>query len=361
MSELNLNQRQYLEFEKLALNAFAPLTAFMRRDEMRSVVETMRLPGGEVFPLPVVLDITHKQADQIRHSAKVALVFAGKEVGSLEPDDFFSFDMLEASRNVFGTDDIAHPGVELFTQKMGRVLVGGSVQLKERVPLDIAVQELTPEETKEAFRRAGWRTVVGFQTRNVPHRAHEYLQRVALEQVDGLFIQPLVGRKRAGDYQPAAILAGYKALIENYYPVDRVLLGVLTTYMRYAGPREAVFHAIVRRNYGCTHFIVGRDHAGVGSYYGKYAGHELVKSFGTELGITVMCLHGPYYCARCDGIVTEHTCPHADAEPSQVVEISGTWMREILGDGRKPDLHLMRAEVVDSLRGVDLFIAESKA
>jgi sulfate adenylyltransferase len=235
------------------------------------------------------------------------------------------------------------------------------VRLAARARLDLSAHELTPAQTRAIFAERGWRTVVGFQTRNVPHRAHEYLLRIGLEIADGLFIQPLLGHKKAGDYTPEAIIAGYRALIGGYLSEDRLVLGILSTAMRYAGPREAVFHAIIRRNYGCTHFIVGRDHAGVDDYYGKYDAHGLIESVEDELGITVLRLCGPFHCRICDGIVTEKTCPHRRTAPEAVTEISGTEMRAILVGGRAPDPHLMRPEVVAALKGVPLFIEEDGA
>jgi sulfate adenylyltransferase len=229
-----------------------------------------------------------------------------------------------------------------------------------RVRVEFADMELTPEETRAYFARAGWQTIAGFQTRNVPHRAHEYLQRLALEQVDGLFIQPLVGSKKRGDYSPAAVLGGYRTLVERFLPANRVLLGILTTAMRYAGPREAVFHAIVRRNYGCTHFVVGRDHAGVGGYYGIYEAHELTRQFDGELGITVMRMSGPFYCAICDGIATERTCGHATTHPDAITEVSGTLVRRLLASGGELRPELIRPAVVESLAGLDIFINEDQ-
>ncbi|MDJ0893604.1 MAG: sulfate adenylyltransferase [Alphaproteobacteria bacterium] len=358
MSELALNRWQYLEFEKLGLGAFEPLAGFMNEDMFHGVVDHMRLPSGDVFPLPVVLDVSRGEAKRLKGAPRVALLFEGREVGEVMPECVFSCDKATVARKLFGTDDAAHPGVHFFMSG-GDAFVGGPVRLKERVPLDISRFELTPEQTRTAFAERAWRTVVGFQTRNVPHRAHEYLQRVALEHVDGLFIQPLVGRKKKGDYTPEAIMAGYSVLLDQFYPRNRVVLGILSTFMRYAGPREAVFHAIIRRNYGCTHFIVGRDHAGVGEYYGKYEAHDLTRRFEDELGIEIMRLHGPYHCARCDGIVTEHSCPHYGGDPSYVREISGTDMRAMLLGGMTPDAHLMRPEIIDSLRDVPLFIEES--
>lgn len=359
MSEFRLNRDQYLELEKLGIGAFAPLQGFMTEDELRHVVEKMRLPDGSVFPLPVVLGVTSDEARTLRGRPRVTLTFDGQEVGELEPQSFYRCDKPAVARAIFGTDDCRHPGVAYF-HAIGDVLVGGPVQLRRRARLDISDYELLPQETRSLFQERGWKRIVGFQTRNVPHRAHEYLQRVALELVDGLLIQPLVGRKKAGDFRPEAIMTAYRALIAEFFPPDKVVLGVLSTVMRYAGPREALFHAIIRRNYGCTHFIVGRDHAGVGNYYGKYDAHDLVRRFAGEVGIEIFCLHGPYYCSRCRGMVTEHTCPHFVRAPECIQEISGTDMRAILSDGKLPDPNLMRPEIVNAVSGMKLFVEESE-
>jgi len=353
LRSINLDRDQYLELEKIALGAFFPLTGFMNEREFISVANNLRLPSGEVFPLPVILDIDTQCAEEIRDSAVVDLVFEGNVVGHLHPIDFFSCDRHDVAQKVYGTTDPSHPGVSYF-YGLKPIFVGGNVELLNRAQLDISAYELTPAETKKIFQENGWENVVGFQTRNVPHRAHEYLLRIALEFGDGLFVQPLVGRKRAGDYAPEAIMRGYRALIGGYLPPQRVVLGVLSTVMRYAGPREAVFHAIIRRNYGCRHFIVGRDHAGVGDWYGLYDAHELTRRFDGDLGIEIMRLKGPYHCKKCDGIATENSCIHVGTE--NVEQISGTYMRKILGTGNHPDPHLMRQEVVDALKGIQCFI-----
>ncbi len=357
MSELALSRFQYLELEKIGLGAFAPLDRFMNEDDVGSVADTMRLPGGEVFPLPVVLDLSSEDAERIRGRPRIALTFAGQEVGSLSPDSLFRPDKPALARKVFGTDDRDHPGVaHLFS--MGEIFAGGPAQLLKRIDLDTSRYELTPKETRRIFADRGWKSIIGFQTRNVPHRAHEYLQRVGLEMSDGLFVQPLVGRKKVGDYTAQAIIKGYEALIDGFFPKARVLFGILSTFMRYAGPREAVFHAIIRRNYGCTRFIVGRDHAGVGAYYGKYAAHDLTRRFDGELGIEIVRLSGPFFCRLCDGIATEKTCPHSENIPSATREISGTDMRALLTEGREPEPQIMRPEVINSLSGEKLFIEE---
>lgn len=350
-----LNRDQYLELEKIGLGAFAPLTGFMDEKEFRAVTDTLRLPSGAVFTLPVLLDVDEATAASIRNNASVDLLYDSQVVGRLKPRDFFGCDRRAAARQIFRADDARHPGVDYF-YGLKPVFVGGEVELLRRAHFDISADELTPQETRGIFRARGWQRVVGFQTRNVPHRAHEYLQRVGLEHADGLFIQPLVGRKRAGDYTPQAVMSGYRALVGQFFPADRVVLGILSTVMRYAGPREAVFHAIIRRNYGCTHFIVGRDHAGVGDWYGLYDAHELTRRFDGDLGIEVMRLNGPYFCPTCDGIVTEKTCPHHGSP--EVRQISGTDMRRILVEGESPDPRLMRPEIVDALHGVPLFIED---
>ncbi len=359
MTELALTKTQYLELEKLAFGALRPLDGFMTEAQFRSVVAEMRLPSGEVFPLPVVLDVSAADAERLGCAGEVTLTFEGQAVGTLAPASVFTCDKAEVAHQVYGTADDNHPGVAHFLS-MGSHFIGGPIQLTKRVMFEFSRHELTPEETRALFHERGWKTVAGFQTRNVPHRAHEYLQRVALELVDGLFIQPLVGRKKKGDYAPEAILTAYRALIDGFFPPSRVALGILTTSMRYAGPREALFHAIIRRNYGCTHFIVGRDHAGVGDYYGKYQAHELTRRFDGELGIAVMRLHGPYHCAICDGIVTEQTCPHETTAPKAVTHISGTDMRAMLSGGRTPDGHLMRPRIIESVRGLSLFIDQDE-
>jgi sulfate adenylyltransferase len=355
MTELVLNRFQYLELEKIGLGAFAPLDRFMTEKDVNAVAETMRLPSGEVFPLPVVLDISREDADRLKGLPRVSLVFENQEVGILTPESIYRPDKVKLALNIFGTGEAAHPGVSQLNATKD-CFVGGPIQLLKRIQLDISEFELTPQETRKAFADRGWKSIIGFQTRNVPHRAHEYLQRVGLETSDGLFVQPLVGRKKLGDYTPEAVIKGYKAMIKGFFPANRVILGILSTSMRYAGPREAVFHAIVRKNYGCTRFIVGRDHAGVGNYYGKYDAHELTRRFDGELGIEVVRLNGPFHCRLCDGIVTEQTCPHLTTAPSAIREISGTDMRALLTEGRNPEPHIMRPEVVESLIGVKLFI-----
>lgn len=352
-----LRRDQYLELEKIGIGAFAPVAGFMTERQFRSVCETMHLPSGEPFTIPVVLDVDSATAHRARKASIIELLYADAKVGEIIPESVFTCDKASVAEQIYGSSDIAHPGVQRFFNS-GDWFIGGSTTLISRVKLDLSKYEMTPAETKEMFQRLGWKTIVGFQTRNVPHRAHEYLQRVALEHVDGLFVQPLIGQKKKGDYTAEAIMAGYVALVEGFYPKSKVALGVLSTSMRYAGPREAVFHAMIRRNYGCTHFIVGRDQAGVGNYYGKYAAHDLLRRFEGELGITVMYLHGPYYCDICGGIVTEQTCRHSETDPASTTELSGTIIRRMLSGGLQPDPRFIRPEVLASLSDCKLFVED---
>ncbi|MEO8172459.1 MAG: sulfate adenylyltransferase [Sediminibacterium sp.] len=353
--ELILRTDQYLELEKIGLNAFLPLDHFMTEIEFHSVSEKMRLPSGAPFPIPVVLDVNKTFAELAMNAQCIELMYEGEKVGELIPESVYTCNKPEIAKQVYGTDEKEHPGVARFYNS-GDWFIGGKTTLLQTVEGALSAYELTPAQTKQRFAELGWKTIVGFQTRNVPHRAHEYLQRTALEHVDGLFVQPLVGQKKNGDYTPEAVIKGYQALVTGFYRADRVILGILSTSMRYAGPREAVFHALIRRNYGCTHFIVGRDHAGVGNYYEKYAGHKLLRVFEAELGIKIMYLHGPFYCEKCDGIATEHTCPHISSEPEVTNQISGTMMRKILSGGSKPDQKFFRPEILEALKGCELFI-----
>ena len=355
MTELNLSYSQYLELEKIALGAFSPLQGFMNEDDFRSVVANLRTVKGEPFTIPIVLDITIEEAKRLKGHPNVCLIYNEMEVGELYIESIFTCDKDEVSNKVYGTKAIEHPGVRFF-KNGGDWFIGGPVRLTNRVQTRFSTYELMPIQVREIIKKNNWDTIAGFQTRNVPHRAHEYLQRVSLEHVDGLFLQPLVGRKKKGDYTPDAVIKGYQTLIHNFFPKNRFIFGILLTSMRYAGPREAIFHAIIRRNYGCTHFIIGRDHAGVDNYYGLYDAHELSRRFDGELGITILRLHGPFYCKKCSTIATLKTCPHVETNPGAISQISGSDMRSILAGGKEPPETLMRPEIIEALEGVPIFI-----
>ena len=352
----------------LGAGYFTPLSGYMNLADAMSVATEMHTVDGLFWPVPV-LNMT-RDISPIADASRIALRDPNVEgnpvlaVMDLESVEEITLDQLDVmTEKVFGTLDESHPGVAVFRDS-GKYCLAGSIQVLNYSYFadEFAGTFKTAVEIRDEIRERKWETVVAFQTRNPMHLAHEELCRIAKERLnaDGIVIHMLLGRLKDGDIPANIREACIRTMVDVYFPENTVMVNGYGFDMLYAGPREAVFHAIVRRNYGCSHFIVGRDHAGVGDYYEKYAGHDLVRSFGDELGISVMCLHGPFYCAHCDGIVTEHTCQHYVEDPSVVTEISGTYMREILGGGREPEHHLMRPEVVESLSGLDLFISENE-
>ena len=355
---IHLRPDQYLEAEKINNGALHPLSGFMGEDDFRSVVADMRLSNGQVFSLPVTLDIDEEVAASLRSSSIADLYFAGKTIGTIEINSIFTCEKQAVAVKIFGTDSDRHPGVARF-YRMNNWFVGGLIKIRVNPTHSQKWRELTPDESKNYFQGNNWKSIVGFQTRNIPHKAHEYLHRIALEVSDGLFIQPLIGARKKGDFTPDAVMTSYKYLLENHYPPNRVLLSPIRIPMRYAGPREAIFHALIRRNYGCTHFIVGRDHAGVGDFYGKYQAQDLIRTVEPELGIAIRYMCGPFYCAICQGIATEKTCQHLDSEPSVINEISGTWLRQVLLMEASVDTNLVRPGVIESLKGIKIFLDEN--
>ncbi|MCU0633617.1 MAG: sulfate adenylyltransferase [Gemmatimonadaceae bacterium] len=344
---LPITEDDLLDVINLVDGAFAPLTGFLGGDDYRSVIDAMCLADGTPWTIPVTLAVDEAHAATLRRHDHVHLVRAttGEAVATLDVHDLFRANPATDIAPVYGVTTHEHPGVRKELARSPR-RVGGTVRWLDGVPVPRGPFGRSPAETRAHFAQAGWRRVVGFQTRNPIHRAHEHLQRSALEVTDGLFVQPLVGWKAAGDFTTDAVLAAYDTMARHFYPRDRVLIGTLATQMRYAGPREAVFHAIIRRNFGCTHFIVGRDHAGVGNYYGLYDAQRLCLDFGARLGIEILALGGPFHCTRCLGPATEHTCGHDAADRR---EISGTLIRSLLARGERPAPELMRTEIADVL------------
>lgn len=353
--KLDINEEQLCELFQLMVGAFRPQFSFMNEEDFYTCVNEMRLANGILFPLPITFSIDDQTRRLIGGASTVHLSYQSRHLGYLEIDDIFNCDKGYAAKKIYGTTEKSHPGVAAFLRG-GDWFIGGRF-VEENSALQQAFKgELTPVQTKSYFKSKGWTTVAGFQTRNVPHRAHEYLQRIALENVDGLFIQPLIGKKKAGDYTPEAIIKGYKVLIDEFLPKSSVAFGTLRTAMRYAGPREAMFHAIIRRNYGCTHFIVGRDHAGVSDFYLKYEAQDLCKKYEDELNIKILGYKGPFYCNSCGTIATEKTCNHYFDEPTAIEEISGTKVRQILLGGENPNVNWMRPEIINALKNTVLFI-----
>jgi sulfate adenylyltransferase len=336
---------QVSDLELIATGGFSPLEGFMDGETYRSVVASSRLPGGLPWTIPITVAVTSAQAGKIGRGAEVALVRDdGMPVALMNVEDVYRPDKMAEVRKVFRTDDRAHPGVARVLDEAGDVYIGGAVRVFERpMRVQFPAHHRDPAEVRRLFAEMGWRTVVAFQTRNPIHRAHEYLQKCALEMVDGLLVHPIVGDTKSDDIPADVRMRCYEALIDGYYPKNRVLLTVLPMAMRYAGPMEAIHHCIVRRNYGATHFIVGRDHAGVGTYYGSFDAHTIFDEFNVAaLGITPIFFDHAFYCRRCGSMASGKTCPHAAADR---VILSGTKVREMLSNGREPPPEFTRAEV----------------
>ena len=297
------------DIENIALGAFSPLEGFLCKENYEAVIGKKRLSSDLPWTIPIVLDASREELREVKEGDTIAIVDPrNKPIALLDIEEIFAYDKHEFAREVFGTTDPAHPGVTK-TLAMKDLLVGGKISLVQLSEDEFQRFRLKPIETRVLFKEKGWRTVVGFQTRNIPHLGHEYVQKTALTFVDGLFINPVIGKKKSGDFKDEVILEAYEALIRNYYLKGRAVMAILRTEMRYAGPREAIFHAIVRKNFGCTHFIVGRDHAGVGKYYPPYAAQEVFEEF-PDLGIVPLFFKSFFYCRRCGSVVNEKISPH---------------------------------------------------
>ncbi len=349
---VQLDARELTDLELLAIGGFTPLKGFMTEEQCKSVVNDMHLPGGVPWTVTVTLAAEPGEVAGISEGDEIALLNGDDPVATLQIESLYTANKDEEAKQVYRTADDAHPGVAAM-RAAGDMRIGGPIKVIELPEGEFPKYRLEPAQVRAAFEARDWKTVVAFQTRNPIHRAHEYITKVALEIVDGLLIHPLVGETKSDDIPAEVRMRCYEALIEGYYNPDRVLLSVLPASMRYAGPREAVFHAIMRRNYGCTHFIVGRDHAGVGDYYGTYDAQLIFDEFDpAALGITPVKLEHSFWCKRQGGMATAKT---TNSSPDQRVFLSGTKVREMLQAGEAPPPEFTRPEVaqilIDAMKG----------
>lgn len=355
--KVNLSPMNLSDLELIAGGAMSPLTGFMGQADYERVVSDMRLANNLLWSIPVTLAVDEETASEIELDQEIALCEDGHVLAIMEVAEKYRYDKDREAQLVYGTTDEAHPGVaRLYRQ--GDILLGGEiwvVELPAASQIEFPELRHTPAQTRRMFARRGWRRIVGFQTRNPIHRAHEYIQKAALEIVDGLFLHPLVGETKADDIPANVRIASYEAILRDYYPAESVLLGVFPAAMRYAGPREAIFHALLRKNYGCTHFIVGRDHAGVGGYYGTYDAQLIFNQFSREdVGIEILPFDYTFFCRKCGMVVSSKTCPHGRED---WIYLSGTQVREMLERGEMLPPEFTRPEVskilIDGMKGKD--------
>ncbi|MEH2402888.1 sulfate adenylyltransferase [Nostoc sp.] len=348
LPRVQLDDRAVSDLEMIAIGAFSPLTGFMNQEDYDRTVTEMRLANGLVWSIPITLSVSEEVASRLKEGDLLRLDNpAGRFIGVLQLTQKYHYDKTREAIKVYRTDDANHPGVQVLYNQ-GLIHLAGDIWLLQREPhLQFPTYQIDPAASRQMFRENGWKTIVGFQTRNPIHRAHEYIQKCALETVDALFLHPLVGATKDDDIAADVRMRCYEILLEHYYPDDRVVLAINPAAMRYAGPREAIFHALVRKNYGCTHFIVGRDHAGVGDYYGTYDAQYIFDEFEpTELGIVPMKFEHAFYCLRTKQMATSKTSP---SKPEERIHLSGTKVREMLRRGELPPPEFSRPEVAAEL------------
>lgn len=342
------------DVKNIARGVYSPLTGFMGKDDFENVVHHMKLADGTIWSIPFVLDVDQTTADQLSIGDQIALVDEQKNpIALMNLNDKFNYDKKVFSEKVFKTTDEKHPGVSM-VNSMKDWLLGGDIELIDNSKEPYNQYNLDPYETRLLFKERGWKTVAGFQTRNAPHRAHEYLQRCALEVCDGLFVNPVIGKKKAGDFEDQVILDSYQYLINNFFPKNRVVMSILPLKMRYAGPREAILHAIIRKNFGCTHFIVGRDHAGVGKYYGSFDAQNIFDEI-EDIGMTILKFDNSFFCKKCGHLATNKTCPHL---PEDQIGPSGTLIRDLISKGEIVPNEIMRPEISKILIEADKTFVE---
>ena len=347
---MNIDLNTAMDVEQLLNGGFKPLSTFLNFEQLDSVLKKMRLPTGEIWPIPVLFPKPSEST--ISTGMTLLLKFRKQNLAKMKVTNIFEYNLKKLIKLFYGTNDIRHPGV-LETKKSSNIFLTGKLTRVGKLTKILGIPALEPDQVKKIIQNKGWKKVVGFHTRNPPHRAHEFLQKNSLENSDGILIHPVVGSKKIGDFSNDAITRSYKLYIKNYLPAKNVIFTSLLTYSRYAGPREAIFTAIVRRNYGCSHFIVGRDHTGVKDFYGKYDSQKIFSKF-KDARIEILCFNEPYYCKKCDQITTTKTCPH---RKKYHLEISGTRIRKaILNKSKIPEIYI-RKDVLKKLQNTrDIFV-----
>jgi sulfate adenylyltransferase len=349
LMEFEINTNLSEDVLNISHGVFSPLEGFLCNDDLQNVISEKRLVDDTPWTIPILLDFDKNKLGSIKEGDSILLT--NKEYGLrsiLSIDEIYTFDKKRLAQEIYRTQDMNHPGVAN-VNNMKEHLLGGKITLLESKTREYDEYNLTPKETRFLFKEKGWRDIVAFQTRNPPHIGHEYVQKTALTFVDGLFINPIIGKKKSGDFRDDVILSSYDALMKHYYLKNRAVMSILRTSMKYAGPREAIHHAIMRKNYGCTHFIVGRDHAGVGNYYGPYDAHDIFSEF-PDLQIIPLFFRSFSRCLKCGSVVNDKICPH---NPKDHINFSGKKIREILREGKIPPEDMMRKEVAETILKFD--------
>ena len=345
MKTIELSINLAMDVEQLLNNGYYPLKTFHDKDDLDSVLKRMKLPNGDLWPIPILFPI--KENFEVKKNEKILLKIYNQNLALIKISNVFKYNKKKIIKLFFGTESNSHPGVKEI-KKWSETFITGKLERKGNLNKILKINALKPNEVKKIIKKRNWKKVVGFHTRNPPHRAHEFLHKTSLEVVDGILLHPVIGSKKIGDFSKESILKGYEKYVSNYLPKKNVILSPLLTYSRYGGPKEAIFTAIIRRNYGCTHFIVGRDHTGVKKFYGKYDSQKIFKKIDAD--ITILNFDEPYFCKKCKQITTKKTCPH---KKTQYISISGTLIRKAIKEkNKKISDNIIRKEVLAQLQSI---------